>query len=879
MRLTGKLVVVFLALSTLPLTLIGYIAYVNGRATIEQMTERRLVAVSDAKRAALDYWVKQNQQGLGKLAQCPSLRTVAAQLMSGDPVAAANPGLAMSLRQEHLRSALQEDSNWIELFLLRLSDGMIAVSTDAAQEGKFRSNEPYFAAGQRATHVQNVYYSLTFEQAIMTIATPVTDAQGNLLAVLAGHLNWKDISTILEWGQMASSTEESYLVNRFNFVLTDRNIPVGQPQAKASYTAGVQDCLRQKDGIGTYQGDYGVMVIGAYQWIPEREMCLLTEIAQTEAFQPIHTLRNVVFGFGAIIIITVSSLAVFFARTITLPIARLVRGTEEIGQGRLDHRIMFQQRDELGQLAEAFNRMASQRQQAEEALRESEEKYRLAMEATSDGLWDWNIITEHVYYSPAWTRIIGVNTIDSNYQNWETRIHPEDHQGVLEGLQKHLSGKTEMWSMEHRLRTSDGGWKWVLGRGQVVKRDAEGRPIRMVGTMIDITDRKQAEEALRESEEKFKLLFNNAADAHVLYQGEQFIDCNQAALDMLGFHEKSKLLCLHPSQISPKFQPDGQDSLEKSEAMIARAFEQGSYRFEWLCQRADGSGLLLDVLLNVIRMKGHTLIHGVWQDITARKQAEELQQQHTRLLEEAVQQKQREMEALFDKLLRQEKLATIGQMAGSIAHELRNPLGAIRQSIYYLKHLSQRRGLTSDNPKVLRHLDLIDAELETSAQVITDLLDMTRAKPPQIQRIDLRPLLADTIARCHLPPQVRVTVLLEPEPFWIAADAAQLKQVLLNVLTNAAQAIESEGTITISASQSGESAESVMTIHDTGAGIVPASLEKVFEPLYTTKANGTGLGLPICKEIIEAHHGAIAVASQMNAGTTVTIRLPWNNEL
>ncbi|MCP4283224.1 MAG: PAS domain-containing protein, partial [Gammaproteobacteria bacterium] len=126
-------------------------------------------------------------------------------------------------------------------------------------------------------------------------------------------------------------------------------------------------------------------------------------------------------------------------------------------------------------------------------LRESEEKYRLAMDAAQDGLWDWEVTTGNVYYSPGWSRILGAETVGNTYSTWENRIHPADKALILNTLQLHLAGETTTWNEEHRLRNADGVWTWVLGRGRVVKRDGDGKPLRMVGTMTDISDRKQAE--------------------------------------------------------------------------------------------------------------------------------------------------------------------------------------------------------------------------------------------------------------------------------------------------------------------------------------------------------------------------------------------------
>ena len=144
------------------------------------------------------------------------------------------------------------------------------------------------------------------------------------------------------------------------------------------------------------------------------------------------------------------------------------------------------------------------KKEAEIALNESETKYRLAMDATRDGLWDWNIIKDHVYFSPGWSRILGETNLPNEHSSWEARIHPKDKTNTLASLKSHLTGETDIWQKEHRLRRSDGSWVWVLGRGQVVTRDANGRAMRMVGTMTDISERKSAELFMKEHQHKLE---------------------------------------------------------------------------------------------------------------------------------------------------------------------------------------------------------------------------------------------------------------------------------------------------------------------------------------------------------------------------------------
>ncbi|MCW8962224.1 MAG: diguanylate cyclase [Gammaproteobacteria bacterium] len=154
------------------------------------------------------------------------------------------------------------------------------------------------------------------------------------------------------------------------------------------------------------------------------------------------------------------------------------------------------------------------------ALTDSEEKHRLAMEAAQDGLWDWDVITGNVYYSPSWCHIIGEDNIQNSYTTWEDRIHPEDKTRILDSIKAHMAGETPTWKEEHRLRSAEGAWIWVLGRGKVVETDQDDSPLRMIGTMTDISRRKQAEAALHESMEKYQGLVEDIGDKLVVFSHE-----------------------------------------------------------------------------------------------------------------------------------------------------------------------------------------------------------------------------------------------------------------------------------------------------------------------------------------------------------------------
>ena len=152
------------------------------------------------------------------------------------------------------------------------------------------------------------------------------------------------------------------------------------------------------------------------------------------------------------------------------------------------------------------------KKQLELALQESEEKHRLALDATSEGLWDWNIQTNEVYYNPEWKKIIETDDIVPSYKTWESRIHPDDKHIALSSLTDHLKGRTKQWISEHRLSLPSGGWKWVLGRGRVISRDENGKPLRMIGTMKDITERRCMYEELQKTRDRIHTILEGITD-------------------------------------------------------------------------------------------------------------------------------------------------------------------------------------------------------------------------------------------------------------------------------------------------------------------------------------------------------------------------------
>jgi signal transduction histidine kinase len=275
---------------------------------------------------------------------------------------------------------------------------------------------------------------------------------------------------------------------------------------------------------------------------------------------------------------------------------------------------------------------------------------------------------------------------------------------------------------------------------------------------------------------------------------------------------------------------------------------------------------------------------------TIRKRSEELQTSHEELeaaneelrtTEEELRASNEELQATNDKLIetqeqliRSEKLAAIGQLASAVGHELRNPLGAIKNAVFYVRRQIAKTDLPATEPRVPEFLDIIDDEVNAANKVITDLLGFSRVAKPTVSPVSIAGVIEDTLRHIHLPENVELTKDIDNNLPMVMVDADQIRQVFLNIALNALQAMPESGRLDIWATDKGKFVEVEFT--DTGSGIPEEIKNKIFDPLFTTKAKGVGLGLSVCKSILDRHQGDIRVESEVGKGATFTISLPTN---
>lgn len=231
-----------------------------------------------------------------------------------------------------------------------------------------------------------------------------------------------------------------------------------------------------------------------------------------------------------------------------------------------------------------------------------------------------------------------------------------------------------------------------------------------------------------------------------------------------------------------------------------------------------------------------------------------------------------ETKEMRDKLIRSERLAAVGELASGVGHELRNPLNVIRNCVYLI-NMTLNGNASEEATSALK---LLDQQVDVSNRIVTDLLDFTRVRVPSRARVDLNNLVKDSLSWIAVPESIAVMRGLDGNSPQVFVDAEQVSRGFVNIISNAVQAMPGKGELKINTGADGSYAW--VSFADTGCGISEENLKKLFEPLFTTKPKGIGLGLAITRRLVEQNEGQISVASQVNKGTTFTVKLPLHQK-
>jgi two-component system NtrC family sensor kinase len=493
-----------------------------------------------------------------------------------------------------------------------------------------------------------------------------------------------------------------------------------------------------------------------------------------------------------------------------------------------------------------FNsRDITERKQAEQALLKSQQSLAKAQQIARLGNWELDLITSELSWSDEIREIYGAvpETTDRHILFWDA-VHPDDRSRVTAAFEAAMSGKRP-YSIDHRIILPDGSERIVNEQAEFVF-DENGKPVRAVGTVQDITERKRMEEALRQSELQYRNLFESAIDPILIFEPENeiILEVNNQACETYGF-AREELIGMSLKKLTK--------NVARGEQQVYKLMRNRTYRnFETVHFKKNGQPMDMLASSAVIDYKGKEAVLSIHRDMTERKR---LQQQ----------------------LIQSEKMAALGQLVSGVAHELNNPLTSV---IGYTHLLLQIPSLDAQSRE---RLNIISREADRTRRIVTNLLSFSRQNKSACIEVDINDLLKRTIElRAY---ELRVNNIEVRTDFGeiprVFGDEHQLQQVFLNIIINGEQAIRSEksaGELAIKTEVSSKDGEQtvLVTIADDGPGIPAQNLDKVFDPFFTIKriGKGSGLGLSITYGIVKEHGGDIRAENNPGGGARFVVELP-----
>lgn len=604
--------------------------------------------------------------------------------------------------------------------------------------------------------------------------------------------------------------------------------------------------------------------------------------------------------------------------------------------------------------------------QREALLQKSEERLQYALIAGNLALWEWNYKINKGHFSDSYFSMLGYAPEESAgfTEVFYSLLHPDDLPAARQRNKELANGQMSVFEAEFRMRTKSGGWRWVLSRGQVVKKDIKGHPHRVIGIHLDITKRKEAQAALQERQTELEQIFKTLPNALIFTDPQRrIVRINRKFTEIFGYqaeevlHKKTELLYLNEEV----YQKEGRnrynlDALNRTEP------------YEIEMRRKNGDLFFSEIVgAKVCNSKGEMIGYlKIIRDLTEKKKMESEVEHHKILLQtimdesnlviyvknaadlthvwtskrfaevanvnpsEAQGKTNRELfgeelstkfdasdqevlagnrvekeESLHDgriywsqkftlhlpegdayvcgistditarkraedEQLRLDKLESLGVLAGGIAHDFNNLLTGLYGNIELTKMF-----LASDHP-ALKYLDVAESSMESATKLTDQLLTFAKGGDPIKEVFALGNTISETALFSLRGSRVKLQLHIQPDLWLVEADKGQLSQVISNLVINAQQAMPTGGSIYITASNIVLDDKRFVEIEvsDEGGGIPPQYIDKIFDPYFSTKQTGSGLGLASSFSIVSKHNGRISVKSELNEGTSFTIHLP-----
>ncbi len=756
--------------------------------------------------------------------------------------------------------------------LLTVPSGLSAEPADLSAEFKTCSGDPYKVIGPLRLSDNMIKFPLV---------AAARDESGNPIGYL---VRWRRTSLNPPPKQLMDllgSEAALYFGNIRGDLLTNLDHVVTNVAPRLGSTSDVMHYSRD-----------GQRVMGLGRHIPGTPWFVLVEFPERQFLAQTHRFLRRILVID-IILFTIGVAGAFaLSRSITRPLNLLTKSVAGIGRGDFSGKIHVRQSDELGVLGEAFNSMTDKVRDSQielerqvEALGESEQRLHTVIENLSEGLVVSDLSGQLLNWNRAALEIHGFASLEEGLlelPDFAKLFELSDLNGsVLElndwPLPRIIRGE-QLRNLEICIRRINSDWSRVFNYGGTIVREAGGKLIAIV-TMTDITDRKRAEHGLQSSETRYRRLFESAKDGILILEADRgrILDVNPYLIEMLRF-SKSELVGMELWEIGPF------KDIVASQRGFSELQQRGYIRYDNVpLETRDGGVRQVEFVSNTYLAGERHVIQCNIRDITERKLAEDELHKTNQRLKRALaelQKKTHELKSMTQQLWQASKLATMGELAASVAHELNNPLATVSLR---LESLADQLAVDSEQA---RSVQIVADEVERMGKLVGSLLEFSRRGHQQVSTMDVDEEITKAVELIeYYLRSRRIDVIqdFEADLPTIQADRQQLRQVFLNLLTNASDAMPNGGKLIVSARNSfvGDVSSGVnIQFADAGMGIAPEDLEKIWEPFFTTKpeGKGTGLGLAICRRVVEEHQGRISIESRLGEGSTVSIFLPATGE-
>jgi PAS domain S-box-containing protein len=706
---------------------------------------------------------------------------------------------------------------------------------------------------------------------IIPYSVPILDEQGQMRGVLAGAISVSKLSDAIVNIGYTMDTRASITDLRNGGVIIAHTDPARVMTPASGKNAAVSRLLAGESGAMETASSSGEMDLVGFTTVPDLPWGIMVLTPSAAALATANTLARNAILTTSVIIITAIVVGILMTLGITRPLRRLVVGTQQIGNGNLDYKLAPPSRDELGDLSRAIANMAQnlkqtlvsrdelkdeviQRKKAEEDLKQSYHLNQRLLDSTPNLIYVYDL-SEHrnVYANREIVDFLGYTTEQVQAMGsslFANILHPDDAEAVTRHHTRFATASdTDVFEIFYRMKHSSGQWRWLRSLDIAFKRNDQGIVTQILGTTEDITGRKQAEEALRQSEELLSLFVKRSpiyafikevspTESRVLMASDNY-------QDMIGI-PSSQMIGRSMQELFPAEFAANMAAADWAVVSFGKVIELDE----------ELNGRYYNTIKFPITMGGKNLLAGYTIDITERKQAEAENQQ------------------LRDKAEISSRLAAIGEMAAGIAHEINNPLTGV---IGFSELLLENPNLP---PDIRDQIRIIAEGGNRVRNIVKRMLTFARQTKPMRTSGSINELIEASLGlRSYVLRTANIEVVkhLAPDLPWVVVDPGQMQQVFLNLIVNAEFAMKKahqKGTLTITTEN--KDGHIRISFKDDGTGMSQETKNKLFHPFFTTKdvGEGTGLGLSLSRSIILEHGGTIEVESQPGQGATFIITLP-----